>query len=104
MHNYVATLQQQLAEALDEACCQNVLKAHHQKRYYDCCSGTVMLKPEDIVLLRTDSYTGKRKTKGKWSNEHYRVLRQLGPDIPTYEIETEGSSTHIVHCNNSPVP
>ena len=27
------------------------------------------------------------------------VLHQLDPDIPTYEIQAEGGSTHIVHQN-----
>ena len=59
----------------------------------------MVLKPGDIVLLKTDSYTGRRKTKNKWSYENYTVLHQLGPDIPTYEIQAEGGSTHIVHRN-----
>ena len=58
-----------------------------------------MLKPGDIVLLKTDSYTGRRKTKNKWSYENYTVLRQIGPDILTYEIQAEGGSTRIVHQN-----
>ena len=42
---------------------------------------------------------GRRKTKNKWSYEHYTVLHQLGPDILTYEIQAEGALTHIVHRN-----
>ena len=95
----VVTLQQHLSEALNEVHRQNVLEAHQQKRYYDCHSSTVVLKPGDIVLLKTDSYTGRRKTKNKWSYENYTVLHQLGPDILTYEIQAEGGSTHIVHWN-----
>ena len=92
-------LQQHLSKALNEACRQNVLEAHWQKRYYDRCSGTVVLKPGDIVLLKMDSYMGRRKTKNKWSYEHYTVLHQLGPDILTYEKQAEGGSTCIVHQN-----
>ena len=58
-----------------------------------------MLKPGDVVLLKMDSYTGRRKTKNKWSYENYTVLHQLGPDILTYEIQAEGGSTRIVHQN-----
>ena len=97
--NFIITLQQHLSEALNEVHRQNVLKARQQKRYYDCHSGTVVLKPGDVVLLKTDSYTGRRKTKNKWSCENYTVLRQLGLDIPTYEIQAEGGSTRIVHRN-----
>ena len=59
----------------------------------------MVLKPGDVVLLKMDSYTGRRKTKNKWSYEHYTVLHQLGLDIPTYEIQAEGGLTCIVHWN-----
>ena len=97
--NFVVTLQQHLSEVLNEAHRQNVLKARRQKRYYDRHSGTVVLKPGDVVLLKMDSYTGRRKTKNKWSYENYTVLHQIGPDILTYEIQAEGGSTRIVHRN-----
>ena len=97
--SFVAMLQQHLSEALDEAHRKNLLEAHRQKRYYDRCSGTVVLKPGDIVLLKMDSYTGRRKTKNKWSYEHYTVLHQLSPGILTYEIQAEGGLTCIVHQN-----
>ena len=92
-------LQQHLSEALNEVCRQNVLEACQQKRYYDHHSGTVVMKPGDVVLLKMDSYMGRRKTKNKWSYENYMVLHQLSPDIPTYEIQAEGGLTHIVHWN-----
>ena len=92
-------LQQHLSEALNEAHRQNVLEACWQKWYYDQCFVTVVLKPGDIVLLRADSYMGRRKTKNKWSYEHYMVLYQLGLDIPTYKIQAEGGLTCVVHRN-----
>ena len=58
----------------------------------------MVLKPGD-VLLKTDSYMGRRKTKNKWSYKHYTVLHQLGLDILTYKIQAEGGLTHIVHWN-----
>ena len=97
--DFVIMLQQHLSEVLNEACRQNVLEAHQQKQYYDRHSSTVVLKPGDIVLLKTDSYTGRRKTKNKWSYKNYTVLCQLGLDILTYEIQAEGGSTRIVHHN-----
>ena len=96
VNDFVVMLQQHLSEALNEARRQNVLEAHQQKQYYDHCSGTVVLKPGDIVLLKADSYMGRRKTKNKWSYENYTVLCQLGPGILTYEIQAKGGSTHIV--------
>ena len=58
-----------------------------------------MLKPGNIVLLKTDSYMGRRKTNTKWSYENYTVLHQLGLDISTYKIQAEGGSTRIVNQN-----
>ena len=59
----------------------------------------MVLKPGDVVLLKMDSYTGRRKTKNKWSYENCTVLHKLGLDILTYEIQAEGGSTRIVHQN-----
>ena len=75
------------------------LKLIDKNDIMDQCSGTVVLKPGDVVLLKTDSYMGRRKTKNKWSYENYMVLCQLGPDILTYEIQAKGGLTHIVHQN-----
>ena len=87
--DFVAMLQQHLSEALNETHKQNVLEACWQKWYYDWHSGTVVLKPGDVVLLKMDSYTGRRKTKNKWSYEHYTVLCQLGLDILTSKIQAK---------------
>ena len=59
----------------------------------------MVLKPGDVVLLKMDSDTGRRKTKNKWSYENYTVLCQLGLDILTYKIQAEGGLTCIVHQN-----
>ena len=99
VNGFVVTLQQHLSELLNKAHRHNVLEAHQQKQYYDWCSGTVVLKPGYIVLLKMDSCMGSRKTKNKWSYKNYMVLHQLGLDILTYEIQAEGGSTHIVHQN-----
>ena len=64
----------------------------------------MILKPGDVVLLKMDSYMGRRKTKNKWSYENYTVLHQLGLVILTYEIQAEGGSTCIVHQNQLLLP
>ena len=99
INDFVVMLQQHLSEVLNEACRQNVLEAHQQKQYYDWHSSTVVLKPGDVVLLKMDSHTGRRKTKNKWSYKNYMVLHQLGPDILTYKIQAKGGLTCIVHQN-----
>ena len=59
----------------------------------------MVLKPGDIVPLKMYSYTRRRKTKNKWSYEHYTVLHQLGLGILTYKIQAGGGLSHIVHQN-----
>ena len=96
--DFVVTLQQHLSEALNEACADKMyLKLIDKNDIMTAAPVAVMLKPGDIVLLKMDSYMGRRKTKNKWSYENYMVLHQLGPDIPTYKIQAEGGSSHIVH-------
>ena len=59
--NFIATLQQHLSEALNEVHRQNVLEAHRQKRYYDCRSGTVVLKTRGRCPLEDRQLHGKKK-------------------------------------------
>ena len=50
---------------MEEAHYQNNLEAKRQKQYYDRCTGAVLLRPGDVVALRTDAFVGKRKMKEK---------------------------------------
>ena len=53
----------------------------------------------DKVLLKTDSFKGKRKLKDNWSDEVYTVIRQMGENIPTFEIEAEDGKVRVAHHN-----
>ena len=42
------------------------------KSYFDCLTGTVVLRPGDIVLLCTDSFVGKRKIRINGVMQHMK--------------------------------
>ena len=60
---YVATFQDWLRTALQEAQAQSIAEAHQQKQYYDQKIGAMNLKPGDLVLVKTDAFKGKRKIR-----------------------------------------
>ena len=41
------------------------------------------------MVLHTDSFVGKRKTKDKWSNATYKVVYQCSGDSPMYVVKDE---------------
>ena len=62
---YVASVQDRLRTALQEAQAQLMAEACRQKWYYDRNIGTVNLKPGDLVLVKADAFKGKRKIKDR---------------------------------------
>ena len=48
-----------------------------QKRYYDQKVGTVNLKPGNLVLVKVDTWKGKKKIKDRWDEETWEVSRQI---------------------------
>ena len=46
---------------LQEAQTQSTAKAQRQKWYYDWKIGTIGLKPGDLVLVKANTFQGKRK-------------------------------------------
>ena len=66
---YIASVRDQLRSALREAQVQLTTEAHRQKRYYDRKVGTVNLKPGNLVLVKADTWKGKRKIKDTWDEE-----------------------------------
>ena len=59
----VAAMQKRLKEAFTVARCLTSEEVPRQCRYYDRKAGAVALQPGDIVMVRTDSFVGKRKVK-----------------------------------------
>ena len=59
----VAAMQRRLKEAFAVARPLTSEDAAKQCRYYDRRAGAVALQPEDVVMVRTDGFVGKRKVK-----------------------------------------
>ena len=59
----------------------------------------MQLVPVDIVLMKNDTYQGKRKVKDQWSKTEYVVVRQVADGVPAYEVKDEAGSVKTVHHN-----
>ena len=81
----VATMQKRLKEAFTVARHLTSQEAARQRCYYDCKAGAVALQPEDIVMVRTDGFVGKRKVKDWWEDGGFIVESQL-EDWPVYKV------------------
>ena len=44
------------------------------------------LKPGDLVLVKADTFKGKRKIRDIWEDEACEVVHQIMTDIPSYEV------------------
>ena len=74
LDEYVATVCDWLRAALWEAHAQSTAEAQWQKWYYDQKIGAMDLKPGDLVLVKADTFQGKRKIKDRWENEPHEVV------------------------------
>ena len=52
------------------------------------------------MLLQTDSFVGKRKTKDKWSNVTYEVVHRCSGDSPMYVVRDEQGQEKKYHWNH----
>ena len=86
-------------EAYTEAQHQSNCKTNWQKWYYDRATSTVQLMPGNIVLMKADTFQGKRKVKDQWSEVDYIVVCQVADDVPMYEVQNDGRNIKIIHCN-----
>ena len=64
--------------------CKPTVKQIQQKWYYDRATSTLQLMPGDIILMKLDTFQGKRKVKDQWSEAEYMVVCQVADDVPTY--------------------
>ena len=81
----VATMQKRLKEAFKVARRLTYEEATKQCRYYDRRAGAITLQPGHVVMVRTDSFVGKRKVKDRWEDGGFIVESQLG-DWPVYKV------------------
>ena len=96
---YVTEVWRCFKEAYTEAHLQTNCEAKKQKRYYDRATSTVQLVPGDIVLVKNDTFQGKRKVKDQWSETEYVVVCQVADGVPAYEVKDEAGSVKTVHHN-----
>ena len=97
---YVDEIRCHFKEAYTEAYIQTNLEADWQKQNYDRATSTVQLVPGDAVLLKQDAFQGKRKMKDRWGDEEYKVIHQVAPDMPAYEVHDRSGNARVVHQNS----
>ena len=89
-------MQKRLKEAFEVARRLTYEEATKQRRYYDRRAGAVTLQPGDVVMVRTDSFVGKRKVKDRWEDGGFIVESQLG-DWPVYKV-----GVHLLMTDRNP--
>ena len=94
---YVATVQDQLRTALQEAQAQLSAEARRQKWYYDQKMGAMKLRPDNLVLVKADAFKGKRKNRDRWEEETCEVVHQITTDVPSYKVMDQCRQSHILH-------
>ena len=79
LDEYMATVWDQLRATLQEALIQLTAEAQWQKWYYNWKIGPMDLKPGDMVLVKADTFQGKRKIRiggrtslMRWLSDHNR--------------------------------
>ena len=96
---YVATLLEHLRLAFDEARKTQEWEAGRQKKHYDRHTGSAVLKPGDVVLMKTDAFVGKRKIKDRWGDAPYVVEAQLAGGLPVYKLKDASGREKTAHRN-----
>ena len=61
------------------------------------------LKPGDLVLVKSDTFKGKRKIRDRWEDEACEVVCQIMADVPSYKVMDQCRQTCILHQNKLPL-
>ena len=96
---YVASVRDRLSSTLWEVQAQLTAEAHKQKWYYDRKIDTVNLKPGNLVLVKVDTWKGKRKIKDMWEGETWEVVCQIAADVPSYKVMNQHGWSQVLHQN-----
>ena len=96
---YMTTLWNQLRAALQEAQIQSMAEAQWQKWYYNWKIGAMDLKPDNLVLVKTDTFQWKRKIKDRWEDKLHEVVLQIATDVPSYKVTDQWGQSCILHHN-----
>ena len=96
---YVASVQDRLRTALQEAQAQSTVEACRQKWYYNRKIGAVKLNPGNLILVKADAFKGKREIKDRWEEETWEVVHQIATDVPSYEVMNQHRRSQVLHRN-----
>ena len=96
---YMAIVHDWLRATLWEAQAQSMAEAQWQKQYYNWKIGATDLKSGDLVLVKADTFQGKRKIKDRWKDEPHEVVCQMATDVPSYKVMNQCGQSHILHHN-----
>ena len=96
---YIASVRDRLRSTLWEVQAQSAAEACQQKWYYERKIGVVNLKPGDLVLVKVDTWKGKRKIKDRWEEETWEVVCQIAADVPSYEVMNQHGQSRVLHQN-----
>ena len=92
-NEYVQKLKERLTFAYNKAKQKANKTALTNKSYYDKKAKAVVLKPDDIVLVRNISQRGKQKIADKWETDPYIVVQQPNMETPVYVLRKKDSSS-----------
>ena len=72
-------------------------EACQQKWYHDRKIDAVNLKPGNLVLVKVDTFKGKRKIKDRWEEGTWEVVHQIMTDIPSYQVTNQHRKSQVLH-------
>uniref|UniRef100_A0A8C6LDR0 Gypsy retrotransposon integrase-like protein 1 n=1 Tax=Nothobranchius furzeri TaxID=105023 RepID=A0A8C6LDR0_NOTFU len=111
-HAYVEQWKQGMQQAYTIAKENAQKAAQSNKRIYDTKVRSSVLSPGDRVLVRNlTPRGGPGKLRNYWEDSIYTVVRQVGNDIPVYELRPESGKgrarilhrNHILPCDHLPL-
>ena len=100
VNEYIATVQDRLRAALQEAQTQSMAEDQRHKWYYNQKIGAIGLKAGNLVLVKADTFQGKRKIKDRWEDKPQKVVHQMATDSPLYAVKDKHGHPPILHCNS----
>ena len=57
------------------------------------------LKPGHLVLVRADTFQGKRKIKDRWEDKPHEVVHQITTEVPSHKVTNQCGQSRVLHCN-----
>ena len=97
---YIDRLKKRFDYAYDKARSFSEKEVQRTKQRYDRKAKFVLLEPNDVVLVRKMSHTGKHKILNRWKDEEYIIVSQPNSDIPVYIVQpVVGGKQRNLHRN-----